>query len=787
MKFRLFAILSVLLFSGCAMLTNIDLNTLYGPTEAKQRTLVALPENHIDYWQDVKPITDKRCIVCHACYDAPCQLKMTAPEGIVRGASSAKVYHPERLRAAPPTRLFEDTQLASEWRERDFFPVLNEHASSLAANRQASVLYQMLALKKQHPLPSGTVLPEAFTLDLNRTQSCPKAEEFPRFAEKNPLWGMPYGFPSLSDHEHTTLTQWIDEGAEYTQRQPLSPALQTQVKHWETFLNDDSLKSKLSSRYIYEHLFLAHIYFSEQESPQFFKLVRSSTPPGQEISLIATRRPYDHPGVERVYYRLTPEKETIVHKTHMPYAFNAERMKRWQALFLDANYDVTELPGYTLKIAGNPFLAFQDLPVKSRYKFMLDEAQFSIMNFIKGPVCRGNVALNVIKDHFWVFFTDPEFNGAEHTANFLQRHADEYEMPNAKGDINRVFSSWNYYSKKQKSLMEARDNYMANQISEFPDEINLNLIWDGGKQNSNAALTVFRHFDSATVEQGLIGPPPQTAWVIGYPLLERIHYLLVAGYDVYGNLGHQLLSRLYMDFLRMEGESNFLMLLPKDARKAERENWYRGASPKVMEYLTHPSLEERFKTNIAFLTNQPKAELFELIAKHLGAALPKEHSISAISNTVIAEQLQKLETLEGTQTRFLPQQMLLIIEEQSPTGDTLQHHASLLKNTAHLNITSMFKENQNLIESENTVTVANGIVGSYPNVFIKVRIDQLPALVKELKTLHSAQDYKTMLDQFGVRRTNRDFWEISDKVHQQFAKDAPIGFGYLDYNRFENR
>ena len=30
---------------------------------------------------------------------------------------------------------------------------------------------------------------------------------------------------------------------------------------WEAFLNEDSLKSQLSSRYIYEHLFLTHLYF----------------------------------------------------------------------------------------------------------------------------------------------------------------------------------------------------------------------------------------------------------------------------------------------------------------------------------------------------------------------------------------------------------------------------------------------------------------------------------------------------------------------------------------------
>ena len=61
----------------------------------------------------------------------------------------------------------------------------------------------------------------------------------------------------------------------------------------------------------------------------------------------------------------------------------------------------------------------------------------------------------------------------------------------------------------------------------------LSMIWSGDGRNPNAALTVFRHFDSATVVKGLVGDQPKTAWVIGYPLFERIYYLLVAGYDVY--------------------------------------------------------------------------------------------------------------------------------------------------------------------------------------------------------------------------------------------------------------
>ena len=104
-----------------------------------------------------------------------------------------------------------------------------------------------------------------------------------------------------------------------------------------------------------------------------------------------------------------PERETIVAKTHMPYALGPARMAKYRSWFLDADYTVAALPSYARRgrrpIPSSPF---SDLPVDSRYRFMLDEAQFFIMNFIKGPVCRGQIALDVIEDRFWVFFVDPE-------------------------------------------------------------------------------------------------------------------------------------------------------------------------------------------------------------------------------------------------------------------------------------------------------------------------------------------------------------------------------------------
>ena len=363
-KNRLFYwLLIVTLFSGCASVAVLDLGSLYGPAKPRERVIEQLPAGDIDYWTQAKPILDNRCSVCHACYDAPCQLTTSSIEGIIRGGSKQKVYRQSRLKPAPPSRLFEDAQSLEDWRNKGFYPVLNEHANIAEANREASLIYNMLELKKHNSLPDDKLLSSRFDLSLNRKNMCPTAEEFPQYASSNPLAGMPYGLPGLKPKERSTLMRWVEEGGRYTPRAALSQKYRQRIDRWEAYFNGDSDRKQLASRYMYEHLFIAHLYFDDLledgQQPIFFKLVRSSTPPGEPINIIASRRPYDAPGVDRVYYRLQQEPASIVAKTHMPYALSENRMQRWKSLFDDVEFSVNELPGYEQQRSSNPFLTFK--------------------------------------------------------------------------------------------------------------------------------------------------------------------------------------------------------------------------------------------------------------------------------------------------------------------------------------------------------------------------------------------------------------------------------------------
>src|SRR3546814_13582249 len=74
-------------------------------------------------------------------------------------------------------------------------------------------------------------------------------------------------------------------------------------------------------------------------------------------------------------------------------------------------------------------------------------------------------------------------------------------------------------------------------------------LWAG---NDNALLSIFRHFDSASVTKGLIGEVPQTMWLFDFPLLERTYYQLAVNFDVFGNVSHQAQPRPYFDLIRTE-------------------------------------------------------------------------------------------------------------------------------------------------------------------------------------------------------------------------------------------
>jgi hypothetical protein len=576
---------------------------------------------------------------------------------------------------------------ASEWRKKGFSPVLNEYSNAPEQNRDLSLIHRVLAMKQANPQPAGGPAPDALDFSVDRTQSCPKVEAFDLYQKTHPLVGMPFGLPGIDPAERDLIVRWIEQGAPDEEPAPLSGSEEATLAEWERFLNGDSAKERLMSRFLYEHLFLGHLYLDDALDRPAFRLLRSATPPGQEISVIATRRPFDAPGVERVYYRLQREGEPIVGKTHMPYRFDKARIDRYRSLFLAPNYAVAREPTYAPREASNGLATFQTIPEDSRYRFMLDDAQFFIMTFIKGPVCKGQAALSVIEDRFWVFFLDPRVNVERDADDVARRAAENIDLPAADGSNKTPLPAiWNDYATREAQYLLARAISLR-AIAAAHGGPRLDLIWDGNGANPNAALTVMRHFDNASVVQGLVGAAPKTAWVLNFSLFERIYYLLAAGFDVFGNMTLYLDSRLYMDFLRMEGEANFIAFLPADARAATISHWYRDAAKKSPDQMRALTLDSSIETAIPFHGADPAPELFDMLKQRLSPALDMRLSLANVKDAALREDLERLASLRGKGLTLFPELSHLVL-----TGQQGAHYFTLVKDTGHLNVTHLLTE-----------------------------------------------------------------------------------------------
>jgi len=789
-----FFLLISLLISSCAT----DKKQI---TEEQQKLdlelLSSLPEQQLSYENEVRPVLQRRCVVCHGCYDAPCQLKLSSPAGITRGASKELVYNAGRFTAMSPTRLHIDAKTTEEWRNKNFHSVLNEGTATASQNLDQSVMYKMLRLKKMNPQAQEGLLLDEFDLSLGRKQTCPTIDEFGKYERKKPNQGMPFAMPNLSDDEYRIISQWLAQGAPVPADKQPSTAASQQIKRWEKFLNGTGNKQKLVSRYIYEHLFIGHMHFKGTDKREFYRLVRSTTPPGQPVDEIATVRPYDDPGAT-FYYRLQRFPGDIVAKTHVVYELSDERLARYRELFIKPKYEVAVLPSYEPLIASNPFKAFKDIPPRSRYEFLLDDARYFIEGFMKGPVCRGMIALNVIEDRFWVMFLNPDKDSMLVQPGFLEEMSDYLQVPSAQEGNIRLLTGWKQYRERVQKYNEGRFKYYMD-MNQYDIKDAMNFLWDGNGKNPNAALTIFRHYDSASVDFGLVGSHPGTAWVMDYPLLERIHYLLVAGYNVYGNMKHQLNTRLYMDFLRMEGEDMFLSFLPTTARKTIRDSWYEGMRQGYEMELGDIDQWMTKDVVTGYKTGDPQNELYENIIGKLSPVLEREDIINrcgqppckasgsdALKNRADVA-MRKIADIKGEVLIAFPDVAFVRVRRDNKPDNDLAY--TIIRDKAYKNVTSMFKNesDENRDYSNDSLTVVDWLESSYPNFFFTVDINDVEKFTVHYASLKNREDYEKFVAIYGTRRTNDKFWQTADWFQDAHLRERPVKAGLYDLNRYENR
>ncbi|MBL4866365.1 MAG: fatty acid cis/trans isomerase [Pseudomonadales bacterium] len=745
----------------------------------------------ISFQDDIKPIFDKKCISCHACYDAPCQLKLTSAAGAQRGSSKTLINNGKRPLTQDPTRLFMDATSTEEWRKKGFISVLgNETAAT--PTLQASLLHQMISLRHRHPFEINKKLPQNIDTSIKRKMTCPTLKEFRKYAKKKPYQGMPLAVTGLSDKEYKTLNQWITEGAQATPQTIQLTQYETRsIAEWENFLNKKSHKESLVSQYLYEHLFIAHLYFTEAKSNHFFELIRSSTPSDQAIRPIATARPNDKPSFP-FYYRLRPIHSTIVHKTHITYGLNAGKLKRFKTLFLSGDWQVNEETVYNQESTSNPFITFAAIPAKARYQFMLDDAEFFIRSFIRGPVCRGEIATDVIRDHFWVLFQSPDSDLFIVDQTYQETVTPLLGMPGLDDDLLSMGATWVNYRKKRYSYVKQRRKALQKNRPLGPG---LKDIWDGEGYNTNALLSIFRHHDNATVRKGLIGRVPQTMWVMDYPLFERSYYELAVNFNVFGNVLHQAQTRLYFDLIRNESELNFLRFMPAKKRRELLGQWYQDTA-KLKLMLRYENVDDITPSAISYQKEDAMAEFIELLLgdnRHINRYTDSinrcknndcaRHSVS-LSFQRADQALSQLTTLSAKDIeaiRFFPDITFIRVFDNEE-----RQVYSLIRNRAHSNVAYIFGENSRLIPENDTLTIYPGILGSYPNFIFNLSAKDIPLLVGKLQQVSTQTEFEEIIEIWGVRRTHPDFWAIFHDFSTYLEETNITEAGIFDMSRYKN-
>lgn len=469
----------------------------------------------------------------------------------------------------------------------------------------------------------------------------------------------------------------------------------------------------------------------------------------------------------------------------MVYSLDIKKLQRYKELFIEPQWNEKPyIPSYKAKIASNPLEVFSQIPLISRYQFMLDNIHYFIMNFIRGPVCKGQVALNVIHDHFWVVFKDPQFDYTIKDKNFIKENLENLSLPNEYGgnsDLLDILSIYKYNN-------ETIDYYTnKNQLyKEYGNNVSLDTIWKGnkyGKKDNDAILTIYRHFNSSSVHKGALGDIPRTMWLIDYPLLERLYYSLVAGFDVYGNTQHKLLVRKYMDRLRIEGESNFLEYLPKNLRESTFNSWYKGTLPKYLVTYTPSDNQstlnydyKNFVKKILDGTNMAKDKINFVGTKPTSLKLKKsytkkediENSLRDIAYNNGIDKFQKFSS-----TNF----NLIYIRFKMEKEDFVY---SMVINRWHDSVAFMFKEESRLDIKKDKINFIEGFIGSYPNYFVEVEQDEVNDFFKILK----GKIDEKKLSKFFINRNNKNFWQVYDWFQNRFEKEQPIRSGLFDLNRY---
>ena len=197
-----------------------------------------------------------------------------------------------------------------------------------------------------------------------------------------------------------------------------------------------------------------------------------------------------------------------------------------------------------------------------------------------------------------------------------------------------------------------------------------------------------------------------------------------------------------------------------------------------------------------YKTQDVQQEFYQILEKYLGRMAGKADVINRCVGTKclksekgaeakVDHAMRRIARLHGERLIVLPDVSFVRVRNGADGGKDLAY--TVILNKGYTNITSMFENVDNRDRSQDTLTVIKGLTGSYPNFFFEIDINDVEAFVSRFESISNREEYEQFVGLYGVRRTNTEFWAISDWFHQSAMKHEPLRAGIFDLNRYRNR
>lgn len=743
----------------------------------------------------IKPIIDKRCVACHACREAECRLKMTSPEGLIRGGSK-QIIHGGALLGVKRTKLFHDAHGEAEWRKKGFYSVMKTpYRLARRLKRDGSTVdFQgrnslfTAAMVNSYLDTEETEAIAQRNLIGTKDQMCGEGQ-----INLDNVPGMPYKMKQLTGNEFSTLYTWAQKGkkAEFpsaelllTLTTPKNPEI---IKKWEDFFNHPTNKAKWTSRFLYEHLFLARFYF--EESPgEFYELVRSETAAPKAIKISPTLKAFQSPKARTWHYRLMKVHSTIVDKNHFVYEVNDNTLKELKDLFWKKDWGKgnNDVP-FNFR-NSNPLVAFKHMSAHARYTWMLKNAHLLLDISARSQNCRSEGAAAPYWDNMLHIFLKPESDATVvFGKEFYDKAGRHLPIPATSGGKISPFDNFNDEQRRFGKIKKAYNKKLK------PQGLTTNDIWKGENgDDKNAIVTVLRHYWTASAHKGHWGGKSRSVLLLDFANFERYFYLCNVATEVSEAMLFQSRVVTYLFDTKKEAENIFLSLAPEHIRRQARRGLVEGLNANY-EYVNDFSLPYNEnngiegKEDLKSYSDYIEAVLSQTFTPEVIGKNSTVFSYGMSSENNEKTKLQNLNTIKGTFATQMPNISYLRVEGEDGSVRFYSMAANRYYKTRNsLDFTDKDYEKKQRKPQLDTLAVFEGIHFTFPEKVYMISEGELEDFLSDIKKVNSRRSFLSFNQKYGLNQMADNFWTIMDEINQEFISTNPIDGGILDLHRYGN-